>query len=195
MKKITIIAVLICTGVFLNAQQLTSYNVEARILMTADSRSDLIQWSEKNGGFFLRDSSSFLLLKVPNKLVQNMKPVLEERSLKVLSYNMSTSSLDQEKSSVLAAIASREEILQKNLVYLDDANLEGTLALEKEISGLIQELEYYKGRLRVIDNLALFANVNIFLTAPQPTAPGSKESSFEWMKTIDFYNFVGKVFR
>jgi len=195
MKRTSFLLILIVMAAFVYSQELTSYYIDARILITGESRSRLINWTEENNGFFLKDSSALLVLKIPNILVADLKPVLEENALKVLSYNMQTGSLDQERSSVLAAIASREEILERNLSYLDDANLEGTLALEREVSGLIQELEYYKGRLRVIDNQSKYATVQIYLTAPQPAAPGSKESNFDWLGTIDFYQFVGKVFK
>ena len=195
MKRLPILLIVFQLTTLLFSQQLTSYYVDSRILITGETRSQLITWAEDNNGFFLIDSSSHIVLKIPNTLIRDMKSILNDRALKILSYNMHTASLDQERSQVLASILSREEILSRNLSYLDDADLEGTLALEREVSSLIQELEYYKGRLRVIENQSEYATVHIYLTAPQPVSPGSKDSSFNWLSTIDFYRFIGKVFK
>ncbi len=194
MKKVFLCFILISFTTFLNAQELTAYFVEARILTLADSRRQLINWAEQNNGFFLRDSTTYLVLRVPNNMVQNLKQVLEEKSLKVLQFNIRTRSLDQERNMVSAAIISREEILQQTMDYIHKANLEGTLAIEREIAGIINEIEYNKGRLRVIDNNALFADIQINLVATKPVGPSSENSSFSWLETMDFYNFVGKRF-
>lgn len=194
-RKILIFILLILSTLLIYSQEMTSYSVETYILMTPESRKQIIEWTESSGGYFLRDSSSQLLLRIPNELIQELKPVLEERALKVLSYSMTTRSLDFERNSTQAAIASRQEILERNLGFLDEADLTGTLMLEKEIASIIQELEYYKGRLRVLDNEAIFALVTVFLTAPQPDKPDSGQSSFSWLNTLDFYQFIRREFR
>jgi hypothetical protein len=85
--KILVLILLILPTLSIYSQEMTSYSVETYILMTPESRVQIIEWAESMGGYFLRDSSSQLLLRIPNELIQELKPVLEERALKVLSYN------------------------------------------------------------------------------------------------------------
>jgi hypothetical protein len=69
--------------------------------------------------------------------------------------------------------------------------VEGTLSIEREIAGLIDEIEQLKGRLRKLVNDTAYARAEIQLAFMQKTLPHDIPSSFKWINGIDFYRFMG----
>jgi hypothetical protein len=172
-------------------QQDSFWNVESRLIINGETREELIRWTEQIGGYAVLDSRNAVELRIPVEQLEELPSALEAYSNRVLSYDLFSREIGAEIRQARAAIASREETLARNLEFLDDADVTGTLALEREIASLISEIEGYKGRLRVLENQRRFASLSLLLTAPAPRAPGSGESSFPWLERIDFYGFMG----
>lgn len=176
------------------SQTAVFYSIEAPVLLSEGTRAGLITWVESSGGYVTLSSNSYLLLRVPVAEIPNIRPSLAEHSRRVLRYDISSVSLDQQIQSATAAIASREEFIARSREYLATANVEGTLALEQEISAVIREIESYRGTLRLLQNQSNYAELRIPLSAPEPVRPGSGYSSFAWLRDIDFYGFMGGDF-
>ena len=83
---------------------------------------------------------------------------------------------------------------KQNLQYIDQTDVEGTLAIEKEIMQLLTEIEQLKGRLRklTVDRNYALAQVNLQILGQ--SLPTDIPSSFGWINTIDFYTFVDEGF-
>lgn len=174
----------------LAAQDESAYNINAGIIINSGSRDGIIEWVASQGGYYILNSTTQLSLRLPMGSSQQFREVLDGFCQRVLNYDVSSENLAAQIYSVQAAIVSRQETLQRNLSYLDKADVTGTLALEREIGSLISEIEYYKGQLKVLDNRAAYAYINISLMAPAPHRPESGTSSFPWLRKLDFYRFI-----
>jgi hypothetical protein len=174
-------------------QQDSFWNVESRLIINGETREELIRWTEQIGGYAVLDSRNAVELRIPVEQLEELPSALEAYSNRVLSYDLFSREIGAEIRQARAAIASREETLARNLEFLDDADVTGTLALEREIASLISEIEGYKGRLRVLENQRRFASLSLLLTAPAPRAPGSGESSFPGWNGLIFIDSWGAI--
>lgn len=158
-----------------------------------ESGEVLTSWAEDNGGFFLFRSLDRVVLRIKADRVEDFRQFLSTTSEEVVSYEPSARDVREELASVETGIASREEVLILVLSYLEETDVEGTLALEQEISALVSEIENLKGRQRRLINDATFAFTEVFLSSPQQSIPEALPSSFYWINTVDLYRFLREV--
>ena len=153
----------------------------AQLLVTdrEAAASALIAWTEEQGGYFVERSLDRLVVRVP-----------------AIAFNPSAEDLREELAATQAAIASREENLERVLTFLDESeDIAGTLALEREISSLMQELESLRGRERAIRTRIAYARAEIALSAQAAGIPDTLPSSFDWLNELDLYDFLGEAAR
>jgi len=70
----------------------------------------------------------------------------------------------------------------------------GTLAIEREVHALLQEIEKLKGTLRKLNTDRRLARGEIYLSFMEKSLPQDIPSSFEWVNTVDFYNLMQEGF-
>ena len=116
--------------------------------------------------------------------------LIEEIGDTVVSYNPSATDYREEMARNEAAITSRTEALDRILIYLDEADIAATLSFERELRSLLQEIEYYTGQNRRIQNEVAFASATINLSSRQRTIPEQRPSTFAWVNTVDLYRFL-----
>jgi hypothetical protein len=156
----------------------------------------LITWAEEQGGYFVERTLERVVLRVPADAFDELREVSRMTAEEIITYNPSAQDLRQELSAVEAAISSREENLERVLAFLDESDdIEGTLALEREISSLMQELESLRGRERAIRTRIAYARAEIALSAQAADIPDRVPSSFEWLNSLDLYDFIGEASR
>jgi hypothetical protein len=164
------------------------------IVLDADAAGHrLTAWAEKLGGYFLQRSMDAVVLRIPAESVDGLRPLLGEVAEIVVSYEPSTKDVREELAAVEASITSREEALSLILRDVDRADVEGTLALEREVTGLMTDLESLQGRKRLLQNNAAFARVEVRLSARRQAVPTRRDSSFAWVNTMDLYRFLEEV--
>jgi len=174
--------------------------LEARAQLLVSDREAaagaLITWTEEQGGYFVERSLERVVLRVPAEAFDGLREAARATAEEIITYNPSAQDLRQELSAVEAAIASREENLERVLAFLDESDdIEGTLALEREISSLMQELESVRGRERAIRSRIAYARAEIALSAQAADIPDRVPSSFEWLNSLDLYDFIGEASR
>jgi len=167
-------------------------SVQAAVLVAdAEQAADRLEaWSESQGGYLLLKSSQRLLLRLPNARVPLLRGFLEQLSEDVVELNSQAVDLREQLLSTQARLRSREEILKKNLALLDQADRAGTLAIEKELLGLIAEVENLKAARQKLSFDQAFARVEISLKFLQPTLPKDIPSSFDWINQVSFGSFI-----
>jgi hypothetical protein len=153
----------------------------------------LASFADENGGYFTLRSLDQVILRIPDARVPEIRSLVERLGDTIVSYNPSMRDLSEQLAQAEAAITSRTEALDRVLSYLADASIAATLAFERELRSLNQEIEYYTGRRRAMQNDVHFANVNVRLTTRQSTIPTKLPSSFDWINTIDLYRFVDEI--
>ena len=98
--------------------------------------------------------------------------------------------LREEVLGLQSGIRSRQEILERNLSFIDEADVDGTLAIESEIVQLLAEIEELKGRLRKLNVDRVYSRAEVSMRFMQQSIPEDIPSSFGWINTVDFYGFM-----
>ncbi len=175
---------------------LLAVSVKAQV-MTGDrdaAGGRLAMWAEANGGYFTYRSLDSLVLRIPDRALAGLRDAMTEFGDELLAYHPAASDLSVELRDVEAAIAARSEALDRILEYLSDSGVSATLAFERELRSLNEEIERFVGRRRTIVNDAAYARVEIALSAPQRSVAERVRSSFAWINTVDLYRFVDEVY-
>ena len=152
-------------------------------------------WAERVGGYFLVQSTDRVVIRVPNERLPELRSLLQEVAEEILELSPEAVDLREDMLGLHSAVRSREEILSRNLAFLDRADVAGTLAIEKEVTGLLEEIEGTKGRLRRLEVDRRLARSEIDFSFLEQSLPADIPSSFQWINTVDFYRFVGEDLR
>ena len=172
------------------------HRVQATILV-ADvdpAIETLARWADEAGGYILYKSSDRVIFRFPYAEVGRLRDFLQNISETIVELSLEAQDLRESILGIQSGIRSREEILQQNLQYIDQTDVEGTLAVEKEVMQLLTEIEQLKGKLRklTVDRAYALAQVNLRILGQ--SLPTDIPSSFGWINTIDFYTFVDEGF-
>jgi hypothetical protein len=199
LKKIaisTLTVILVLIPVFvLGSDNYLSHGISA-VIVVADSEhaaDALTTWVEEEGGYYLHKSKERVTLRVPYQKIGNLRSFIESIAEEVIDIELEAHDLREEIQRLRSGLEAREEILKKNLGYIDRSDVKGTLAIEEEIRILVQEIENHKGRLRKLETDRLFALGEIKLSYKEQTIPKNIPSSFAWINSIDFYRFIEDV--
>jgi hypothetical protein len=161
------------------------------VVADRDAASDRIEaWVERQGGYVLLVSGDLLTARLPNGALPAFRELLQSLAADVVDTAMGATDLRDAYVAAEAALRSREEILARSLSYLARADVAGTLAIEKEVTSLMQEIEGYKGKLRKIEVDRRMAGVDVHMAFVQKSLPQSLPSSFGWIDGVDFFAFV-----
>jgi hypothetical protein len=150
----------------------------------------IIEWVEDGGGYYTYKSQEIVVLRVPAEKTGSLRGYLEQISEAVVEVSVQSRDLREQIVTLRSRIKSGEEVLRRNLQYLDRADVEGTLAIEREIRSLLTELESFKGSLRKLETDRRYAYFEVVLSFQEQTLPQDIPSSFVWINTIDFYYFA-----
>ncbi len=196
MKKIILITVLLSAFlsiVSLAAEEDSRFITVNASVLVFDRRvasDELAHWAEDNGGYFTWKSEEGIQIRVPDGKVKEFRGFLDNLGEFVIQYDQSSMDLREELMHSRSALEAREEIMAKNLSYLSSSDMEGTLELEKEIRRLMNEIDSYRGRLQLLENDRKMARIEVSLSFHNQTVPDSRPSNFQWINTVDFYDFM-----
>jgi len=192
-RAIILVVALVCIfGGITVAQDTLAISVTLQLIASdaeMTSRS-VAEWADAAGGYFTFRSEQQLLIRIPPDRVPELRMLIEEIGDTVVSYNPSATDYREEMARNEAAITSRTEALDRILIYLDEADIAATLSFERELRSLLQEIEYYTGQNRRIQNEVAFASATINLSSRQRTIPEQRPSTFAWVNTVDLYRFL-----
>jgi hypothetical protein len=158
---------------------------------TADT---LESWAEKAGGHALLKSSDQVVLRLPFEQMPQLRIELAELSDYILELSPQSRDLREAILETQAKINSRREVLRQTLDLLDQADVAGTLAIEKEVITLIGEIEELTAALQKLDLNRRYSQAEISLRYLEQTVPENIPSSFQWINDVDFYSFVDQNF-
>ncbi len=169
-------------------------NIEATVLVVdPDQAADSLElWVEQTGGYTLLKSSDQVILRLPFGSIPQLRTKLDDLSEDILEISPRSQDLREQILEAQAKINSREEVLRQSLALLDQADVQGTLAIEKEILTLIDEIEQLKGALQKLNIDRTFSRAEISLRYLEQTLPENIPSSFGWINSVDFYSFINQ---
>ncbi len=168
------------------------HQIQATVLVAdAEKTGERIsRWAEQSGGYVLRTSTDRLIFRFPYTEIASLRSFLEEVAEYLVDLSPQAVDLRESILGLQSGIRSREEILEKNLSYIDRTDTEGTLAIEREVLQLLGEIEQFKGKLRKLNTDRRFARAEVFLRFMEQSLPSDIPSSFAWINTVDFYSFM-----
>ena len=166
--------------------------LEATVLVADPDRSadELESWVQRNGGYALLTSSDRVVLRLPFEQMPQLRSKLEELSDYILDLSPQSQDLREAILETQAKINSRREVLRQALALLDQADVKGTLAIEKEVLTLIEEIEQLTATLQTLTVNRTFSRAEISLRYLEQTLPENIPSSFGWINSVDFYSFI-----
>ncbi len=169
-----------------------SHRIRATVLVADPDRAAeaVTRWAEEAGGWFLVRSGEGAVVRFPNTQLGVLRGLLEGLAEEVVEFSPEATDLRESLLGLQSGIRSREEILQRNLAYLDGANVKGTLAIEQEVLGLLQEIEALKGKLNRLQVDRRLAVAEISFRFLEQSVPTDLPSSFGWINTVDYPSFM-----
>ena len=187
-----LLVVLILPGL---AEEVTAYRIDARLLSydIEETGDRLISWIEEAGGYFLLRTDERIEARVPVTVREEIPPRLRRSARELLEYNFTATDLSGELRRAGAALNSREEVLSRTLAYLSSADFSSTLAIEKEVIRLIDEIEALKGTIAALETRSSYARLDLQLKSEAIEPQVTELSSFAWLNTFDFFSFIEKL--
>ena len=194
MRKLFVLFAVLSAGpaIAQQTENYMSYSVTISALV-ADSEAaadDVALWIENTGNYFLYKGMDQLTVRCPVERIEELRRHIDVVSEELYGYTVNAQDTRQLILQLESGIRAREEILGRNLDFLDKADVNGTLAIEKEVTLLLTELDSLKGRLNLANVNRRFAFVQVNLSFLTPTIHEDTYSSFPWLNTLDFFQFM-----
>ena len=161
------------------------------LVADADQAADRLEaWVQSRDGYVLYKSRERVSLRLPHGALPGLRAFLEELSEDILDFSPQAVDLREQLARTQSSLASRKEILGRNLAMLEQANVAGTLAIEREMLALIQEVESLQATLARLSVDRAYALVQVAMRYVQATLPEDIPSSFPWINLVGFYHFI-----
>jgi len=164
-------------------------HIDASVTVQVDDReravASVIRTAEGAGGWFTQLSDTSVSVAVPTESAAAVLDGAKALGL-VVDRTWGASDLDAELLDLRARRASREGVLTRYLEILGTARAEAVVAVEREITRTVDEIEQIQGRIRLLEHRGAYAQLGFnfqFRDRAAPTRDGS--SSFLWLNTLN----------
>lgn len=162
-----------------------------RVAAVDDAARQLVDFTERHGGYFATWTDDALELRVPTGRVNSLNDRLAELGT-VTDRHWDSEDVSDELAQLDARLASRRDMLERYRGVLATATPDAVVAIEKQMIDLIVRIESTQGERDVLVHRAAFARVSIAFraidTAPPPDVGAS---SFSWLNGLDLPRLVG----
>ncbi len=161
------------------------------LVADADQAGDRLEaWVGSREGYVLHKSRERVSLRLPHVSLPALRGFLEELSEDILDFSPRAVDLREELARTQSSLASRRDILGRNLALLAQADTAGTLAIEREMLALVQDVERLEAALARLNVDRAYARVEVAMRYVQATLPEDIPSSFPWINQVSFYPFI-----
>jgi hypothetical protein len=156
-----------------------------------ESAADLLVARAKElGGWFQSRTTTAVAFRLPGAQVDAF--LAEAAALGVVAdRQFSATDLTAELVDQKSRLAAREGVLDQYYAILATANPKAVVAVERQITQLVEQIENLKGRIRYLEHQGAYARVDVsfqFRDRRAPTRDGS--SSFAWLNTLNLEDLV-----
>ncbi len=163
-------------------------STESRYVIIVDNpeliSKSVIQKAREFGGYFSALSNQEVNVKVPSdKLAEYLNFVENQGQVTKQQYfaNDIRAELEAQKTS----LKSKESVFEQYINVLNESKASKLIYVEQEVAKLVQEIEYSKGKLRLLQHKIDFAQVSIRFQFRDRSAPvAGKSSSFPWLNQV-----------
>ena len=166
-KYLILTLTFIYSAVTIQAESYLSHTMRTTILVSDPEHTlDLISsWADESGGYYLYRSVNRIVIRVQSKDIGKLRSYLEEISEAILDISIETEDLRERLVALRSGIKSREEILQKNLSYLDRTDVKAEIVLLSSTSEGLDALEKEKIDAFTADQVVL---IGLALSSEDP---------------------------
>ncbi|MDD5306506.1 MAG: DUF4349 domain-containing protein, partial [Deltaproteobacteria bacterium] len=134
--------------------------VVLKVVHPIEVRESLADAAKALGGFPMLVTDDQLIVKVPpGRLGEMMAKVAAEGLL--LEKSMEREDLTESIAQLEGRARSKNEILARLRGFIDDSNVQATLQIERNMTDLVTEIEQVRGELRVAQERAKWAVVDV----------------------------------
>lgn len=157
----------------------------------AAAQDAAIARAEAAGGWFSGLSDTGVTLQVPVARIAEVEAFARTLG-QVVERDYRRDDLSAQLRDQRSALAARERTLDRYFSVLADANARSVVAVEREINRLVQEIEGYRGRIRVLEHRAAIASVDLsfrFRDRQRPAPSGA--SNFPWINRVSLDDLLG----
>lgn len=164
-------------------------------LVVAVSQKDvaadaLVAWSRAHGGWFQERTAEHVSLRVPSELAEDLTAFASEQG-KVVDRALSRDDVSRELADARGRLEAREKVLDQYYAVLATAKAGSVVEVERQIVWAIEEIERLKGRIRLLEDQARWARVDVSFQFRDRSAPARDgSSSFRWLNTLNVQDVV-----
>jgi hypothetical protein len=162
-----------------------------KVVNPDDARAKLAAAVREAGGFPVLVADDRLEVKVPPEKLDAFLQQVGAEGL-VLEKTLERQDLTLEIAQLDGQLEAKRAVLAKLRGFFDDSGVQGTLRIEQTMTELVTEIEQVKGRLRVLEDRARFAFVEISFRFKQRDRLIYVHSPFEWLNTVNLDRFLGE---
>ncbi len=192
MKKLVFLLIFSGCLASLPAEDYLALNLEAALSVSKpeDVQKAIVDWVEARGGTYIVWSRDRLSLRLPREKAGELVAVLKTLPCRISGLTQSAEDVREQMADCRARIASRREALKKNMEIMGRTDMVNTLAVEQEVTSLIQEIEESEGGLRLLSYRARFAFIELSFHFRETARPENRGSAFPAVRNLDMYDFI-----
>lgn len=141
--------------------------------------------TQARGGWFASLQTDRVSLRVPTAEARGLVEALRAEG-EVFDRSFQTADLSAERTELDSRLKARRSVLDRYMEVLGSAGPESVVAVEREITRVVAEIEGIQGRLRLLDDRAAYAHVDVGFVFRERRAPSrSGGSSFPWLRHMN----------
>ena len=160
-----------------------------KVSSPTDTVADLRQYVATLGGFPSLITNTALVLKLPPEHLSAALAHIGKAGL-VMEKSLTREDLSLEIAKLEGQLESKRAILAELRRFFDTSDVAATLAIEKNMTDLVVELETVKGRLRVLRERAQWVVIHVRFQFKPRDRITRVASPFEWLNTVDLDRFL-----
>jgi hypothetical protein len=160
-----------------------------KVSSPTDTVAELRQYIATLGGFPSLITNTELVLKLPPEHLSAALARIGKAGL-VMQKSLTREDLSLDIAKLEGQLESKRAILAELRRFFDTSDVAATLAIEKNMTALVVELESVKGRLRVLRERAQWVVINVRFQFKPRDRITRVASPFEWLNTVDLDRFL-----
>ncbi len=163
-----------------------------KVVQREQASDAVVGLAERLDGYFLERDDGMVRLKVPTAKVKELVDAVEKLGT-VVERVQEASDLGDTMAEHRTRLASREEVLQRYFAVLSGAGPNAVVEVEREMTGIVQEIESLRGLLNVYEHELRYAEVLVrfsFKDRRPPARDGN--SSFAWLNSVNLADLLSE---
>jgi hypothetical protein len=160
-----------------------------KVSSPTETVAELRQYVATLGGFPSLITNTALVLKLPPEHLSAALTRIGKAGL-VMEKSLTREDLSLEIAKLEGQLESKRAILAELRRFFDTSDVAATLAIEKNMTALVVELESVKGKLRVLRERAQWVVLHVRFQFKPRDRITRVASPFEWLNTVDLDRFL-----